>query len=270
MERIHKRVGQLSLPTRRRVVLVMIVLLTLGLYGAHAQQSAAGGRADVVLALRVVPDVGVTPGSIVTYELRATNLNGSEADRVLVQMPYDPAQLRVLDAQFQSDQDWVTAVQGNYLTLQFGTLNGNSSRTATIRMQVNETLPLGTVINMWAGYGWDDGGGGGADRSANAAPVVVEPVAISSGTLWMAVDPPVGVAGTAYGFFTNRFIPGERLRVALHSPYGVQPLPLDTNADNMGQAWFEFNSTGYPPGNYTLVVDGTLSGQTAAADFSIE
>lgn len=264
-----------ALQAHRRLYFAVLGIITL-MVGAllysfdAAHQSLAGGRADIAIILTPVPNVGVTPGSILTYQVQVRNFNSSSADRVLVHMPYNPAQLQVLDANFTDSEDWITGVQGDYLTMSFGKVAGHSSRTATIRMLVAQNLPVGTVINMWAGYGWDDGNGGGQGQSANAAPVVVEADNINSGALWMSVEPPIGPPGTLYGFFTNRFVPGERLHVSLNAPYGNQPVNMDRDADEMGQAWFVFDSTGYPPGAYQLAVRGERSGQLAVADFIVE
>jgi hypothetical protein len=137
-------------------------------------------------------------------------------------------------------------------------------------MRVAEHLPQGTVINMWAGYGWDDGGGGGSDRSANAAPLVVTASDVSSGATWMQVEPTQGQVGTVYGFFSNRFAPGERVFFWLETPYGTEALNVERYADAQGRVWFEFDSSGFPPGSYELVMRSERTEQIAVAPFSIQ
>ncbi len=250
--------------------LLLVLALVPLLYGLHAaRHSLAGGSADIAVTLTPMPNVSVTPGSILSYQLQVRNLNGSKADRVLVHMPYAPWQLRVLDASFTGAEDWVTGVQSDYLMLMFGEVSGHSSRTATIRMYVADDLPAGTVISMWAGYGWDDGNGGGEGYSANAAPVVVDAEPINSGAAWMSVDPPSGPPGTIYAFFSDRFAPGERVSASLNAPYGTQPL-YESTADDLGRIWLTFSSAGWQGGVYEMVVRGERSGQIAVASFTIE
>jgi hypothetical protein len=249
----------------------LVMLLACGLYGLHSARQSFASQADVVVTLLPEPNVTVEAGSIVSYYVQVKNIGDGNAERVLLEMPYDPAKLTVLDATFERSSDWVTAVRGDYLTMSFGHLPSNSSRTAVIRMQVLPGLPQGTVIDMWAGYGWDGSEGGGTGRSANAAPLVVQNQAVSSAAVWMEVYPQVGQAGTLYGFFSDRFAPGERLLVSLTTPYGTQRLEaLDTRADEIGRAWIEFASTGYPPGVYELVARGERTNLVAATHFTIE
>lgn len=248
----------------------LALLLACLLYGRDAaQQLRAESGADIAITLTAAPNVGVTAGSIINYHLHVKNFGDADADRVFIHMPYNPQHLRVLDANFEQPEDWVTAVAFDYLTLTFGELAADDDRTAVVRMYVAETLPQGTVIDMWAGFGWDDADGGAQGKSANAAPVVVEPAAINSGALWMAVEPTTGPAGTVYGFFTNRFAPGERLRTWLIAPYGTQRIDLDTTVDEEGRAWFELASAGLPPGDYQLFVRGERTDLVAAAPFRI-
>ncbi len=256
---------------QRLAGLALVLMLVPLLYGLHAAHtSRADGSADISITLTPDPNVSVTPGSILAYQLRVRNFSSSDAARVLVHMPYDPHQLTVLDAQFTGTEDWVTGVQGDYLTMSFEDVDGNSTRTATIRMLVAEQLPAGSVIYMWAGYGWDDDNGGGEGYSANAAPVVVAEQPVNSGAAWLSVDPQVGPPGTIYSFFSDRFAPGERFSTTLNTPQGTQPLDLQGHADDLGRAWIVFDSTGLVPGSYELVVRSERTEQIAVASFFVE
>lgn len=246
-------------------------LLVVGLYGLDAaRQGEAANASDIGVTLTATPNVNVTAGSIVTYQVIVQNFGRGEASRALIHMPYDIQQLRVLDANFESSEDWMSAVGDDYLYLIFGAVDAGERRTATIRMQVSETLAPGTVINMWAGYGWDGANGGGTGRSANAVPVVVSEVEVNSQWAWMIVDPAAAPAGTTYGFFSDRFAPGERLHTWLNTPAGLQKIDLDKNADELGRVWFEVQSAGFEPGLYHLIVTGERTGLTAGASFMIQ
>jgi hypothetical protein len=247
-----------------------VLLLALSLYSLGAARQSLAGGADIAVTLNPNPNVLVAPGSIISYQVRVKNFGGSNASRVLVHMPYDPLKLQVLDASFTNDLDWVSAVESNYLMIVFGDVGGHQTRTATIRMYVAEHLPEGTVIDMWAGYGWDDNDGGGADRSANPAPVVVGVQDVDSGAVWLGVDPVAGPTGTIYSFFTNRFAPNERLYAWVETPYGTRSLQMETTTNDQGEAWFVFDSTGYAPGAYEFIVRSERTELIAVAPFTIQ
>jgi hypothetical protein len=254
----------------RVISLGVVLLLALCLYSLGAARQSLAGGADIAVTLSPDPNVLVTPGSIISYQIRVKNFGGSDASRVLVHMPYDPLKLQVLDASFTSDQDWVSAVESNYLMVVFGSIGGHQTRTATIRMYVADQLPEGTVIDMWAGYGWDDNNGGGANRSANPAPVVVGTQDVASGAVWLGVEPAAGPTGTIYSFFTNRFAPHERLYAWIETPYGIRSLQMETMTNDTGEAWFVFDSTGYAPGVYEYIVRSERTELVAVAQFTIQ
>jgi hypothetical protein len=255
---------------RRAGSIGAILLLALGLYSIGAARQSFAGGADIAVTLSPNPNVLVTPGSIISYQVRVKNFSGNSASRVLVHMPYDPLKLHVLDASFTNDQDWVSAVESNYLMIVFGDVGGHQTHTATIRMYVADYLPEGTVIDMWAGYGWDDDDGGGTDRSANPAPVVVGAQDVDSGAVWLGVEPATGPTGTIYSFFTNRFAPNERLYGWVETPYGTRSLQMETTTNGAGEAWFVFDSTGYAPGAYEFIVRSDRTELIAVAPFTIQ
>ncbi|NJK80468.1 MAG: hypothetical protein HC893_09860 [Chloroflexaceae bacterium] len=251
---------------------VVVIVLAGLLFGLHtAQQSRAASAADVAVTLLPNPNIGVQPGSIVEYTIRVQNFGRGRADRVLINMPFQPQQVRVLDARFEGQRDWVSALGSDYISIFFEGLDGfNTARTATVRMLVRPDVPVGSVINMWAGYGWDGANGGGEGFSANAAPLVVLNENSSGPFAWMAVGPEAGIAGTVFTFYTNRLLPNEKAVIMMNTPFGVQEVARDVRVNELGELRYEFVSVGYPPGTYTLSMRGERSGITAAITFTVQ
>lgn len=249
--------------------LLMLSLLTLLLL-VPAVPAAAGRPADVVLVLLPVPNVSVTPGGIITYEIKLQNGGRGEARRVLVEMPYDPQLVEVVDARFEQLGDGVGSAGPDRVRMSFERLQGNGSvRKAYLRMRVRPDVLIGTVINMWAGYGWDGANGGKAGMSSNAAPVLVLNEDLAYPTVWMAVDPAQAPAGTLFQFYTNRLLPGERTVVELIAPYGTSRFDQREVVNARGEFWFKVRSDRLPPGSYTLTVFGLRSNLTAAVNFEV-
>lgn len=249
----------------------VLVLVLVALVSSLGVPTSRARSADIAVTLLPTPNIGVPAGSVIDYELRVQNFGGGRADKIFVHMPYNPSYLRVLDAHFASSEDWVHSVGSDHVGLTFGGLDGQgAARSATIRMLVLPTVPLGTVIDMWAGYGWDGDDGGGSGYSANAAPLVVQTAPAAGPWAWLAVGPQQGVAGTVFQFYTNRLLPNEQTIIAINTPFGVQEISRDWYVNPQGEIGYEFVSVGYPPGDYTMSIRGVRSGITAAATFTIE
>ncbi len=251
-----------------RVLLTLSLLCMLLLVPAAP---ATAGGADVALVLLPAPNVSVVPGGIITYEIKLQNFGPNGARRVLVEMPYDPQLMQVLDVQFEHKKDVVGSTGPDRVRLTFDGVQGTGIvRKAYLRMQVLPDVPIGTVINMWAGYGWDSAGGGSrAGLSSNAAPVVVLEQDMSSEWVWMAVDPAQAPAGTLFQFYTNRLLPGERTVVELIAPYGTRRFEQKATVNDRGEFWFKVKSHNLPPGPFTLSIRGERSNLTAAVNFEV-
>lgn len=152
---------------------VVLILLLAGLYGMMAHQGQSPQAAAIAVALQARPNGYVTAGSVIAYDVEVHNVERGPAAQVVIQLPYNAQQLTLVDASFESGEDWLSAVSGNSMHVIFGAVAGGQRRTATLRMRVAEGLAPGTVITIEAGYGWDDPHGGSADRSTNAVAVVV-------------------------------------------------------------------------------------------------
>jgi hypothetical protein len=226
--------------------------------------------ARISVIVRAEPSVQVPPGGTLAYTITARNTGDVFADRVHVQVAYDPAQLTITDTQFARDGDWLSDMDAGSFTLVFGGVGQDKRHTATVYAQVSDTLPEGAVINLWAKYDWQAGQRSGHDNQANAAPVLVGPDPITSQWVWMEARPFRAPAGTTLRFFSDRFVPGERLKIWLASRDGIQrrrDFDTETNAD--GHVWIDYPTEGMPPGFYQFIAHGQRSDLVGGSLFII-
>lgn len=253
-----------------RLIGLLLLAALLLVPGTLPQPAQARGPADVAVVLLPAPNVFVTPDGIITYEIKVQNFGRGGAYRVIVEMPYDPQVVRVLDTTFESPDDWVGSVGPDRVRLFFEEVQGSGTiRQAFVRMQVLPDVPHGTVINAWAGYGWDGANGGGAGYSSNAAPVVVLGEELALPYVWLAVDPPAAPVGTQFNFYTNRLLPYEATAITLVSPWWSREIKDRSTVNAQGEYWFEIGGDDLVPATYTLHIRGTRSNIVATVSFTI-
>ncbi|HET9221930.1 MAG TPA: hypothetical protein VFO07_05465, partial [Roseiflexaceae bacterium] len=225
--------------------------------------------ADVAVTLWPAPSIRVARDGTLAYEMRVRNYGDGAAEQIQVRLPYDRQRLTVTSSKFNDPSDWVSELKDDHVTVTFGRLSADKSRTATIFFRVNRTLPDNTVLTMRASYTWNgeqsDGHG-----SSNWAPVLVGGGNDSAPWVWVQVDPFAGRAGTTHHFFSDRFIPGEGVVTWLNTPDGVKPLDLRGVADPMGRIWLDFKSSGLRPASYQIVLYGARSNLTGVASFNVQ
>ncbi|NJK82337.1 MAG: hypothetical protein HC876_06535 [Chloroflexaceae bacterium] len=270
-------ISSFRLLRRGSLLLALLVLVgsLLAVAPAAAQSNTrdADREADVAVTLEAIPNVYVARGTILAYKLRVENYAGNGTmDYARVWLPYNPGQMTLVDAYFETDTDYVESIEGDQINLFFGVLGKRAARFAVLYMYVNETLPVGTLLDMWAGYSWEDQHGNfELDSRSNAAPVIVNDFNEASNYVWMAIEPREAASGTPIGLFTNRLMPGERVRLYVVGPAGNR---VQLDSDNIevgpqGQLWLTFESAGFPPGTYSYIVEGRRSRLQASADFTL-
>jgi hypothetical protein len=225
--------------------------------------------ADVAVTIWPAPSIRVARDGTLAHEIRVKNYGDGDAEVIHVRLPYDKRQLTVTGSKLNGADDWVSELEDDHVTVTFGRLRADRSRTATIFFRVNRVLPDNTVLSMRASYTWsderrDDHG------SSNWAPVLVGGGNDSAPWVWVRVDPFAGTAGTTHHFFSDRFIPGEGVITWLNTPDGVKPLNLRGIADPMGRIWLDFKSTGLRPASYQIVLYGARSNLTGVASFNVQ
>lgn len=227
-----------------------------------------GDPADIWLRLWAKPSVYTTRGGTVVFELCARNYGEGKASSTRIRLPYDYNKLRVTNASFSNKNDWVSAVKREYVEITLGGLDRGKSRTSKLYFRVNSDLPNNTVLDMRAWARWDDDNDGG-ERPSNWMPVLVGNGPVDSKYAWFRVEPDSARAGTTFRFYTDRFIPGEKVTFWLNTPDGVKGLDRDRNADNLGRVWLDLKSNGFRTGYYSLVAHGKRSGIRAVRSFEV-
>ncbi len=227
--------------------------------------------ARISLIIRPEPSIQVTPGGIITYTITAKNTGERSASMVRAWIDYDPNVLTILDTTFVRDSDWVSKATPGYIRLEFAIVGKDKTHSATMRVRVAEHIPPGTVINMWAGYEWKDGDRYAQENMSNAAPVLVGDAVITSPWVWMGGEPFEGEQGTTFSFSSDRFVPGERIKVWVQSWRGIErKQSLDSRADGQGRFWIHMPAADMLPGYYQIIVQGERSELMAGKVFVVK
>lgn len=222
----------------------------------------------------VAPDIEVDPvtpsaaaGGILMYKIQVHNDNTASEDltRVDVTLRYDPNTLTLIDSKLRDKSDFVSKVEHGKATIQFGTIDQQDERSATLIFRVNPAAQDGAPILTDAEYRWrtadvDGSGGLSIDNviavSANAAaPAFIAPTAGHAGMIFQ-----VGVTG---------FQRKEQVVTWLNMPTAVQGLLLSGKTSDGGDIQLQFDSAGLAPGYYSLVVHGLDSGREYLLPFVV-
>jgi uncharacterized repeat protein (TIGR01451 family) len=223
------------------------------------------------IIIRAEPSIQVQPGGIITYTITAKNTGGRAASMTRAWIDYDPSMLTIVETTFARSSDWVSKADPGYIRFDFGLIGNDKSYSATMQGQVAADVPIGTVIPMWAGYEWVDEGRLAQKNMSNAAPVLVGNTPLTSPWVWMAGEPFEGEQGTTFSFHSDRFVPGERIKVWLQFWVNVErKQSLDSKADGQGRFWIHLPAAEMLPGRYQLIVQGERSGLMAGKVFVVK
>lgn len=265
-----------TLQHSRTPLLLLLVLVTLLYTPAITPHTASAATSEaepakVSIVIQAEPSIQVTPGGMVAYTISAKNTGEGYASLVRTWIDYDPALLTIVDTTFERDGDWVSKVAPGYIRLDFNGVGSDSSHAATIHARVAEDAPLGTVINMWAGYEWKDAQRYAQENSSNAAPVLVGDEPLTSAWEWMAVEPFRGEQGTTFSFHSDRFVPGESIKVWLNTLGRIErKKSMDSKADGHGRFWIHYPASELSPGYYQIMVQGERSDLIAGTIFLVK
>ncbi len=255
----------------RITIVVLVCSLVMMLYGLHATRPGlAASRADVAVAIWPTPSVQVASGHLLVYEVRVKNFGAGRATQVEVNLPYDPQTLTVENAYFSDKSSWVSELDPASIEVTFLNLDEDDTRLGTISFRVASNVPENTVINMWAGFSWENDRADEEGRLSNAAPVVVGSSDISNPHITLLVDPIRGTADTVYSFFSDRFAPNEEMRAWLNTPGLPEAIDLNATTDSRGRIWVRLVSPHLSPGPYSLVLYGSRSELTGVGAFIVE
>lgn len=226
--------------------------------------------AEIYAVQRPTANYGTTPGSIVTTEIVVGNTGKGIAKDVSVTVPFDPAEVRILDANFSSTKSWVSSLDASSLTINTGSLGANEVVTGTLRMQVIETLTPGTSLAEQMSFTWKDYDRGGSGKS-NVTLLAVTGAVDNRPTYTMSAEPAAAGAGSDFSFGSNLFAPKEPVGVWFNQPDGTIGESVATfRAESDGTLLVTFVSdTDLAPGTYSMVFYGHWTQFTVVAPFTI-
>ncbi|NTU77786.1 MAG: hypothetical protein HGA45_00040 [Chloroflexales bacterium] len=233
-------------------------------------ERVAKNSALIYVVQRPTANHGTTPGSIISTEIVVGNYDKGHAKDVTITVPFDPAEVRVIDATFSTAKAWVSKVLTDSLTINTGPIGADTIITGTLRMQVVETLAPGTDLSSQLSYRWADGTDGGTGLSNTTILAVADSIDHRP-TYTLSVDTPAAVAGSTFTFSSGIFAPNEPIGVWYNKPDGTVGEEAETfRAAKDGSIVTEFETpSDLPPGDYSFVLYGHWSEFTAVVPFTI-
>jgi hypothetical protein len=269
----------------QRLRLILGALLALGalalslmIFSLSHSASAADTEPDVDVSAETLQ---LAPGDTLGIKFHISNPFTSTLAYVVLKFDYDSSQLTPIGSEFQNDNDWVSDLSSERVTLTFQNIDAGKSRSGTVLFRVNQPDPGNTSVAVHAKFNWQtknsDGlllkDGSGSDSGPDAlivAPdgVLTNPDVIDSAPQ-AAIEPASGGAGTVFHAHASGFMAGERISIWLNTPSGVAAVPHDLLASDSGEVWPAFNGDGLAPGQYGLVISGQQSTQTLVVPFAV-
>jgi hypothetical protein len=226
-------------------------------------------RAFVTVVQRPNPNLLAARGSLVTYTIVATNRDRGIAKNATITMPFNPAEVAVVDAKFSTPSAWVSSLGNNSLEMQTGELRSQSIVTATIRLRVLDEVPVGTSLGERLSYFWSDSQGSGSGTS-NITVVGADTTSNHTQYYQIFVSPEAGPAGSTHTFATGVFAPNEPVALWYYGADGVTRPLEGMLADANGGMIMKYTTQGLTPGRYTMVAYGNWTGFTATGIFDVK
>lgn len=232
------------------------------------KHSKRGDFALVTVVQQPTPSLGAVPGSIVSYTIVATNRGKGQAKNTWITLPFDPNEVRVVDARFNRASAWVSKLVTGAVELQTGPIGGGDAVTGTLRLMVLPGVAIGTPLGERLDFRWADQRGGGSGRS-NLPLLAAAATPDNPPTYALAVAPESGAAGSTHTFTSPIFAPAEPVALWYDTPNGKSIAAGTVTADGAGFLSATFTTTGLPPGDYVMVSHGLWTGFTATAVFRV-
>ncbi|NNJ11858.1 VWA domain-containing protein [Chloroflexales bacterium ZM16-3] len=226
--------------------------------------------ANVSVTITSEPNVTIGTSEIFTLTITATNNGKGDADDTEITLPFDPNLVSVLDATFSRGSGWVSQLNSDSIVMNTGHLDANGdSVSATVRFEVNASAAVGETIRSQADFTWSDKASGGSGTT-NATYLTVSDGSTSVPFFALEVTPFNGPAGTTHDFRGTFFAPGEPVAFWYDTPAGDSVEVGRVTADSNGVAETSLDTSGLPPGTYTMVAYGIWSHITAVGVFQVE
>jgi hypothetical protein len=242
------------------VVLVVGLLLTpfTGISVARADDTPTV-EADVF------PDV-LSPGDTLRYKFTVENWTEMEIIETEVRLPYNTDILTPSGSRLNDEDDWISQASEGQVTVVFGEIEDDDSRSATIEFTINPNTPDSTELDVKAEYNWYSANRVGSGTTEDLEVLILNPGAEPQAN----ITPEAGPPGTVYTITANRFRPGETVVTWLNTPNGVKDLDLYGQAGNPGTIELKFDSSGLTSGDYSLVLHGTESETERVVFFTVQ
>lgn len=220
--------------------------------------------AVVSVVQRPAPNVSAVAGGLVSYTFVATNRGRGLATETVITVPFDYTVISVVDASTSRPATWVSKLGADFVEIRTGALAAGEAVTATLRMRVAASAPLGTSLAQRMTFEWNDRTGGGTS-SGNLLPLVVGERNLATAHY------PLALENSDDGFFFTAaiFAPDEPVGLWYVTPSGRNVELGTTRADSDGVIDLELLIGDDAPGDYSLVAFGIWSGFTAVGDYSL-
>lgn len=214
--------------------------------------------AKVVVTQRIRILADPTFDQIAVYTLIFHNRGSGRAQDTTLVLPFDPAALRIIDAEFSRPGAWVAQLLDDSLTIRSGEMASEGGTVvATIRFALLSGAQVPADLGDALAFRWSDPAGGGSGRSNR--PVVVDDAGISVEPL--VITPAAGAATTRRQAQSDRFIPGEPVAFWMDTPQGTVGLGQGF-ADANGVVTMTLILPALPSGAYVVVAYGHWSALT--------
>jgi hypothetical protein len=220
--------------------------------------------AVISVVQKPTPNVSVVAGGMVSYTFVATNHGRGLASETVITVPFDPEVISVVDASTSRPETWVSELGADFVEIRTGALPGGDTVTATLRMRVAASAPLGTSIAPRMSFEWSDRASGG-ESSGNLLPLVVGERDLAAAYYPLAID----VSDEGFFFSAAIFAPGEPVGLWYVTPSGRNVELGTTRADENGVIDLELIIGDDAAGDYSLVASGGWSGFTAVGQYSL-
>jgi len=272
--------------TFKRFTIAGALALTLAsLVGAQGVAAATRNAANIQVG--ILSSSQADAGGLTAYTITATNAGVDGAGDVTINVPYNPAALRFVDATFSQPTAWVSNSTANALEIKTGAVGGEGgSVKAVVRFQA--LTSSGTPAVQRLSFEWTDklkGGHGisnqlpSTDMGGLYAPLTV------SGTSGDTLFSSSAFASNEGVFFWYNAPDGKVIQARVQRGKLIDAAIAEQKyqdnsdydrgseyaiADDQGQVAVELSTDGLAPGTYTLVAHGNSSGLTALATFQVQ
>ena len=224
--------------------------------------------ADIYLRLSTDPGGAIPPASIATYQLTAYNSGHGDAAGVRITLPFASDVQTPLDATLSDSSAWVSAVLSDAIELRLETLRHGQTISATLRLYISPSAPLGRDLGARARLRWG-GRGKSQARVSNLAPLVIASAPMERHPAALAIEPVAGAPATTFVASYHGFASHERVSLWYHASGGGAVGLGHVQADRQGRIEYQLAASALGAGTYTVVAAGQYSQVSAVGAVTV-